>query len=172
MNKDAKRKYRYFVFFNTLEDEIKTQVYNKQVSTHFLEVKMQSSISFPVKVNQIQATTILDIHSRKIAIYAKDGVSNSNGGLKIIQIGWLSKVEIEKLYESLVIYLANKNQVEALLGKRIMKIRGETAFIEVWQEVSLKEKRFFNCQEYRYKAGVCVKIPVCGNYFIPGHLHY
>lgn len=40
MNKDARKKHCYFVFFNTLEDETKAQVHNKWVSTHFPKAKM------------------------------------------------------------------------------------------------------------------------------------
>lgn len=29
MNKNAKKEFNYFMFFNTLEDETKVQVYNK-----------------------------------------------------------------------------------------------------------------------------------------------
>lgn len=132
---------------------------------------MQSPISFPVKVNRARATAILDASSGKVAVHAKDSVSDINGGLKTTRIGWLSKLGTGKLYGSLVIYLANKNQAEALLGKGFMKIGGEMAYAEAWQEVGLKAKRCFNCQESGHKAGVCVKILVYGNCSMPGHSH-
>lgn len=63
MNKDAKREHRYFVFFNTPEDEAKAQVHNKWVSAHFPQARMQSPISFPVKVNRARANAILDVNT-------------------------------------------------------------------------------------------------------------
>ncbi len=130
MNKNAKREYRYFVFINTLEDETKARVHNKWVSTHFPEARMQSPISFPIKVNCARATAILDANTGKVAFNAKDSVSDSNSGLKITRIRLLSKLGTGKLYGSLVIYLADKDQAEALLGKGIVEIRGETAYTE------------------------------------------
>ncbi len=171
MNKDARKEHRYFVFFNTLEDETKARVHNKWVSTHFPKARMQPPISFPVKGNRARATAILDAATGKVAVNAKDVISDSNGGLKITRIGWLSKVGTGKLYGSLVIYLANKDEAETLLEKGVVEIGGETAYAETWQEVGPEEKRCFNCQEYGHKAGVCVKILVCGNCSMPGHSH-
>ena len=50
-----------------------------------------------------------------------------------------------KALRIMVIYLADKNQAEALLGKGVVEIGGETAYTEAWQEVSSEEKRRFNC---------------------------
>lgn len=119
------------MFFNTLKDETKAQVHNKWVSTHFPKAKIKLPINFLVKVNYAWATTILDAAIRKIAVNIKDIISDSNDGLKITQIGWLSKVETKKLYGSLVIYLANKNEAETLLEKEIVKIGGKTAYTEI-----------------------------------------
>ncbi len=132
---------------------------------------MQLPISFPVKVNRARPTAILDANTGKVAINAKDSVSDSNGRLKITRIGRLSKLRTGKPYGSLVIHLADKDQAEALFEKNVVEIGGETAYTEAWQEVGPEEKRCFNCQEYRNKAGVCVKIPVCGNCSMPGHSH-
>ena len=77
---------------NTPEDEAKAQVHNKWVSTHFPQARMQSSISFPVKVNRVRANAILDANNGQVADNAKDSVSDSNSGLKFTRIGWLSKL--------------------------------------------------------------------------------
>ena len=117
MNKDAKREHRYFVFFNTPKDETKARVHNKWVSTYFPEAKIQSPISFPIKVNCAWATAILDANTGKVAFNAKNNISDSNGGLKITRMWWLSKLGTGKLYGSLVIYLADKDQAEPFLEK-------------------------------------------------------
>lgn len=122
MNKDAKREHRYFVFSNTLEDETKARVHNKWVSTHFPKARMQPPISFPVKVHHTQAIAILDAATGKVATNAKDIISDSNGGLKITRIGWLSKIGTGKLYGSLVIHLANKDDAETFLEKGVVEI--------------------------------------------------
>lgn len=67
-----------------------------------------------------------------MAVNVKDIINNSNSDLKITQIGWLSKIETKKLYRSLVIYLANKDEAETLLEKGIVEIRGEITYIETW----------------------------------------
>lgn len=66
--------------------------------------------------------------TRKIAINTKDIISDSNGGLKITSIGWFNKIGTGKLYESLVIYLANKNNAKAFLKKGVVEIGGEMAY--------------------------------------------
>lgn len=83
MNKDAKREHRYFVFFHTPEDEAKARIHNKWITSYFLQAKIQSPISFPIKVNRARANAVLDVNTGRVADYAKDSVSNSNGGPKI-----------------------------------------------------------------------------------------
>ncbi len=61
------------------------------------QAKVQSPISFPIKVNCARENAVLDAHTGRVAHNAKDSVSDSNGGLKITQIGWLSKLETGKL---------------------------------------------------------------------------
>lgn len=171
MNKDAKKEHCYFVFFHTSEDEIKARVHSKWITSHFPQAKVQSPISFPIKVNRARANAVLDANTGRVADNAKDSVSNSNGGLKITWIGWLSKLGTGKLYRSMVVCLADKMQADAFLEKGVTEVGGETAYTEPWQEISSEEKRCFNCQQYGHEAAVCVRIPVCGNCAARGHSH-
>lgn len=145
MNKNANRENRYFVFVNTIEDETKARVHSQWVSSHFPKAKMSPPISFPVKVNRARASAILDTATGKVAINAKDIISDSDGGLRITQVGWLSKIGTGKLYGSLVIHLASKDKAEALLEKGVVEIGGETAYTELWQKIGLEGKHCFNC---------------------------
>ena len=48
---------------------------------------MQLPTSYPIKVNQAKATAILDPLSGQVADNAKEIVSNSNNGVKVMRIG-------------------------------------------------------------------------------------
>lgn len=45
------------------------------------------------------------------------------------------------------------------------------AYTKMWKEVSLKRKRYLNCQKYGYKIRVFVKIPIDKYYSMPYHFH-
>lgn len=74
-----------------------------------------------------------------MAINVKDVISDSNSGLKITQIELLNKIGTEKFYGFLVIYLANKDNAETFLEKKVIKIGRKTAYTEIWQDVVLKK---------------------------------
>lgn len=74
-----------------------------------------------------------------MAINVKDVISDSNSGLKITQIELLNKIRTEKFYGFLVIYLANKDNAETFLEKKVIKIGRKTAYTEIWQDVVLKK---------------------------------
>ena len=58
---------------------------------------MQLPTSHPIKVNWAKATAILDPLSSQVADNTKEIVSDSNNGVKVTRIGWLSCVGTRKL---------------------------------------------------------------------------
>ena len=132
---------------------------------------MQLPTSYPIKVNQAKATAILDPLSGRVADNAKEIVSDSNNGVKVTRIGWLSRVGTGKLYGSMVVCLAEKKDANLFIAKGLIEVGRETAYTEEFQEQSREKSQCFNCQQYGHKASEYSKIPVCGNCFFPGHSH-
>lgn len=83
-------------------------------------------------MNQVQATAILDPSNGYIANNAKEIVKNGNNRLKVTQIGWLSQVGTEKLYESMVISLAEKKDMDLLVFNGLIEIGRKTANTEAF----------------------------------------
>lgn len=171
MNKDARRDPHSHVIFQTKEEETLARVHNQWIKLHFSQVQMQLPTSYPVKVNWAWATAILDPESGRVVENAKEIVSDSNNGLKITSIGWLSRLGTGKLYGSMVVCLAGKKDADLLISRGLIEIGGETAYMEVFQQQSQGKKRCFNCQQYGYKASECNNTPVCGNCSSLGHSH-
>lgn len=51
INKDAKRKHHYFVFFYIPKNKTRVQVYSKWITFYFSQAKVQLPINFLIKVN-------------------------------------------------------------------------------------------------------------------------
>lgn len=132
---------------------------------------MQSSTSYPVKVNCARATIILDPLSDHVAGNTKKVVSNSNNGLKVSQVGWFCCLGTEKLYEFMVVYFAETKDTDLLISRDFIKISRETAYTKTFQDQNPDKKRCFNYQQYGYRVSKCNKIPVCGNCFFPSYSH-
>ena len=171
MNNDARREHYYHLIFQTKEEETSARIHDQWIKSHFPQARMQSLTSYPVKVNCARATAILNPLSGHVADNAKEVVSNSNNGLKVSRVGWLSCLGTGKLYGSMVVCLAEKKYADLLISQSLIKIGGETAYTEVFHEQNPDKKRCFNCQQYGHRALECNRIPVCGNCSFLGHFH-
>lgn len=171
MNKDARRDHCYHMMFENKEAESSARIHDQWIKLHFPQARMQPPISYPIKVNRARATAILDLLTGRVSDNAKETVSDSNNGLKVIRVGWLSRAGTGKLYGSMVVCLAEKKDADLLISKGLIEIGGETAYTEAFQDLSSDKIRCFNCQDYGHKASNCSKIPICGNCSLPGHSH-
>ncbi len=71
----------------------------------------------------------------------------------------------------MVLYLKKKSQVNALLAKGFLDVRGESPTTQVQEERSKVEQRCFKCQKYRHLARTCKKMTVYRNCAETGHYH-
>lgn len=53
-------------------------------------------------------------------------------------IGWLS--QLNEKYGSMVLYLKEKSQVDAMLARRFLEVRRESATMQAWEDRGKAEK--------------------------------
>ncbi|KAL2352018.1 hypothetical protein BJ546DRAFT_234643 [Cryomyces antarcticus] len=95
-------------------------------------VRIQGDQWFPVKVDRVNKLSICPSSNADIRSDAHETIGKENN-VAINKIRWLSKPS-EKLYGSVVIYLAKKEDAERLLEQRVMDLGGETAFTRVFED--------------------------------------
>lgn len=91
-------------------------------------------INYPVKVYQTWVTAIFNLISDREVGNMKKIVSNCNNKFKITYMKWLNYFKIRKFYESIVIYLIDKEDVDKLIFKKLIKIREEIAYVKLFEE--------------------------------------
>ena len=92
-------------------------------------------------------------------------------GCVVAKLGWLSKRNSEKLYGSMVVYLASKVQADKFLEKGLFEEGGESAYTDIWKERTPGNRRCFNCQQFGHRGQDCTNIKICGNCTAPGYSH-
>lgn len=130
INKDRKKEYRFFLFFNSDKDEKKTRIHaSNQLSTAFLQEDIQSSITYKIKVNNERANTVIDLSTNWLIKIVCHKLSYQSGYF-IAQIRWSSGSE--KKYGFMIIYFTGKKEADKVLAKRLIEVEGENACAIVW----------------------------------------
>ena len=170
MSKDNRQDHRYFLFVATQVEENLLRIHTDEWLLKALpKARIQATTFYPVRVDSVNASAVLDSSTGRILAKAATGISEENDGLAIGRIGWLSQPG--KKYGSMVLYLKDKSQVNTLLAKGFLDVGGESATTQVWEERGKVEQRCFNCQKYGHIARTCKEMTVCGNCAETGHHH-
>ena len=168
MNKDGKREHRFFLFFNSDEDEKKARIHARNwLSTAFPRGNIQSSVTHKVKVNNVRADAVIDLSTNRPAERACHTLSQESG-YSIARIGWLSGPG--KKYGSMVVHFTEKKEADEVLARGLMEVGGESACATVWTDKP-EVQRCFNCQQFGHLAGRCQNTTICGNCATSGHSH-
>lgn len=89
-------------------------------------------------------------------------------GVKIQRIRWLSKAS-DKTYGSVVVFLADHQEAEALLAKGMMDFGGEMAYTRTYERRQ-GPTRCFKCHGYGHVEARCnATAAVCGKCAQTGH---
>lgn len=89
----------------------------------------------------------------------------------IAKIGWLSKKDSGKLYESMVVHFISKTQVDKFVEQGLFKVGDESTYTDMWHDTNPSEKRYFNCQQFGHRSEGSTRPTVCGNCAALGHTH-
>ncbi len=170
MSKDNCQDHRYFLLIATQVEENLLRIHTDEWLLKALqEARIQATTFYPIRVDSVNESEVLDSSTGRILDHAATGISKENEGLMMGRIGWLSQPG--KKYGSMVLYLKEKSQVNALLAKGFLDVGGESATIQFREERGKVEQRCFNCQKYGHVARTCKEMTVCGNYAETGHHH-
>ncbi len=126
----------------------------------FPKAEIQATTLYPIKVDSVNASAILDANTGRIKPEAALLISDKNKNLPVGRIGWLSQPG--KKYGSMVLYVKDKSQAEAILARCFIEVGGESATTQVWDEREKTEQRCFNCQKQGHLARTCKEQTVCG----------
>ena len=66
--------------------------------------------------------------------------------VKIMKLAWLSKLNPDKLYGSLVVYLSSQKEAEGLLNRQVMDFGSEAGFTKVYE-----------CRQYLTRCQKCLQ---------------
>lgn len=116
-----------------------------------------------VKVDHVFKSSVLsDTATTKLRDSLASETSKDNG-IKVSEVKWLSGVDFNKRYGSMVIRLADREEAEAIKAARSIEVCGETGYTAefVAQQGPI---RCYKCQSYGHRAATCdgpVKCSIC-----------
>lgn len=170
MSRDNRKDHRYFVLVTTQAQEELLRIHKDEwLLKAFPKAEIQATTLCPIRVDSVNASAILDANTGRIKPEAALSISGENENLSVGRVGWLSQPG--KKYGSMVLYVKDKSQAEAMLAKGFMEVGGESATTQVWEERGKGEQRCFNCQKQGHLARACKEQIVCGNCAEIGHHH-
>ena len=170
MSRDNRQNHRYFVFVTTQVEESLLRIHiDEWLVKAFPKARIQATTFYPIRADSVNGNAILDSSTGRILPEATLGISKDNDNLSVGRIGWLSLPG--KKYGSMVVYLKDKSEADAILTRGFLEVGGESATTQVWEERGKVEQRCFNCQKYGHLARGCKDMTVCGNCAQKGHYH-
>ncbi len=112
---------------------------------------------FPIKVDAVPRKAVFDDDNSERGDFA-NAFRTENEGAEVKMVRWLSGT---KPYGSMAVYLSKEKDAQFLLNRRIVHIRGEAAFTEVYLRRE-RPVRCRNCQKYGHKQARCPNSTACG----------
>jgi hypothetical protein len=133
---------------------------NLRRATHWLDAlpgaRLQGEQWFPIKLNDVKKESVFDASGAEREDFART-FKEENGGAQIKKIIWLSGT---KRYGSMAIYLSRLADAESLLTRRIVHVRGEASFSDLFYERQ-RPLRCHKCQQYNHKEDRCPNPVAC-----------
>lgn len=89
----------------------------------------------------------------------------------IAKMGWLSKKDSRKLYESMIIYFICKTQLDKFVEQGLFKVVVENTYTDISYNTNPFEKGCFNCQQFGYRNKSSTRLMVYSNNITLGFTH-
>lgn len=170
MSSDNRKDHRYFLFVASQAHENTLRVHlDEWLFKSFPKAQVQATTLYPIRVDSVNAKAILDPITGHVSPQAASSIGEENGSLSVSRIGWLSQPG--KKYGSIVLYLKEKSQANAMIARGFLEGGGESGITQAWEERGKAEQRCFNCQKQGHMARSCKEATVCGNCAQVGHQH-
>ncbi len=133
MSTDNRKDHRYFVFVTTQAQEELLRIHKDEwLLKAFPKAEIRAITLYPIGVDSVNASVIRDANTGRIKPEAALLISGENENFPVGRIRWLS--QLGKKYGSMVLYLKDKSQAEAMLARSFMEVGGESATTQVWEE--------------------------------------
>jgi len=133
----------------------------------FHEARILGEQWYPIKVDRVNRSAISPNSTTEITQDATEAIAQENG-VRIQRIRWLSKAS-DKTYGSVVVFLADHQEAEALLAKGMMDFGGEMAYTRTYERRQ-GPTRCFKCHGYGHVEARCkATAAVCGKCAQTGH---
>ena len=130
MSRDNRQDHRYFLFVTTQVEENLLRIHlDKWLVKVFPKARIQATTFYPIRVDSVNGNAILDSSTGQILPEAALGISKDNDNLSVGRIRWLSQPG--KKYGSMVVYLKDKSEADAILTRGFLKVGGESATTQV-----------------------------------------
>jgi outer membrane murein-binding lipoprotein Lpp len=157
------------ICLRTHEDERKARIHTDWINSHFRGARLHGEQWHVVKVDRVSKNAICDASRIRIHEEACARMSAENN-VTIRKMHLLGQQSTDKLYCSVAIYLASKDEAENLLRRKFMEVDGEVAYTRPYLQIPTP-KRCYHCQKFeQHKAHRCsAQEPVCGVCARPGH---
>jgi hypothetical protein len=123
---------------------------------------------FPVKVDNVQRTALLD-ETDGIGAGAAEAFGEENG-TTVAKIAWLSKRDVPKAYGSMVVYVTKRSDARRLVAEGFFHAGGESGTTSAFEHRP-RPGQCYNCQELGHKAYQYKKMQRCGRCAKDGHHH-
>jgi len=145
---------RVRVCLRTYEDERKARIYTDWITTHFNGARIHGEQWHVVKIDRVNKNAIYDNTRIRIHGEACDRLSTENG-VTIKKMHFLGQQSPDKLYCSVAIYLASREEAESLLHRKFVEIDGELAYTKPYVKMPTPQQ-CYNCQTFdKHKAHRC-----------------
>lgn len=145
MSRDNRKDHRYFVFVASQahEDGLRMHL-DDWLPKSFPKAQVQSTTFYPIRVDSVNASAVLDPTTGRVSPNVASSICEENGKLSVGRIGWLSQPG--KKYGSMVLYLKEKSQADAMIARGFLEVGGESGTTQAWEDRGKIEQRCFNCQ--------------------------
>lgn len=137
--------------------------------SHLRGARMQGEQWYPVKVDRVNKNSVCDESLVRLREDACLKLSAENS-ISIRKMRFIGRPNPDKLYCSVVLYLASKPEAEKLLSRKYIDVDGEVAYTRVF-EPSVGPRRCFRCHQFdSHEARRCpAQEPTCGLCASVGH---
>lgn len=121
-----------------------------------------------IKIDNVRRIAVLD-ENNKIRAGVAETLSEENE-TTVARIAWLSKKDVPKAYESMVIYLTKSNDARRLITEGFFHARGESSTTSIFERRPRPEQ-CYNCQEIGHEAFQCKSVQKCARCAKEAHHH-
>lgn len=123
---------------------------------------------YAIKVDNINRMAVLD-ENGDIRYRAAEAFGQENG-VRVVNMAWLSKRDVQRAYGSMVVYVAEWSEAQRLLSQGFCLVGGALGYTSLFER-GRRRQQCYNCQQIGHKASHCRNVQVCARCAGLAHHH-